>query len=136
MADIVKLDRRDFIKIGAMTGGGLLLGVYLPDHPQALAGPPLQPNVFVRIDADETIAIWVGKADMGQGVRTSLPMASGRSMSSTCARTPWSSTCPTTAIRRRSARCREAAAPDPIAAPSSVSSKAESAFRRSSACPE
>ena len=74
MADIVKLDRRDFLKISAMAGGGLLLGVYLPDHPQALAGPPLQPNVFVRIDTDETIAIWVGKADMGQGVRTSLPM--------------------------------------------------------------
>ena len=74
MADIVKLDRRDFLKIGAMAGGGLLLGVYLPDYPEALAGPPLQPNVFVRIDTDEAIAIWVGKADMGQGVRTSLPM--------------------------------------------------------------
>ena len=74
MADIVKLNRRDFLKISAMAGGGLLLGVYLPDYPKALAGPPLQPNVFVRIDTDEAIAIWVGKADMGQGVRTSLPM--------------------------------------------------------------
>ncbi len=74
MADIVKLNRRDFLKISAMAGGGLLLGVYLPDYPEALAGPPLQPNVFVRIDTDEAIAIWVGKADMGQGVRTSLPM--------------------------------------------------------------
>ena len=74
MKGIVKIDRRDFLKISAMAGGGLLLGVYLPDHPQVLAGPPLQPNVFVRIDPNETVAIWVGKADMGQGVRTSLPM--------------------------------------------------------------
>ncbi len=74
MTYIVKLDRRDFLKLGAAAGSGLLLGVYLPDHPRELVGPPLQPNVFVRIDADGTVAIWVGKAEMGQGVRTSLPM--------------------------------------------------------------
>ena len=74
MGNIVKMDRRDFLKIGAMAGGGLILGVHLQDYPRALAGSPLQPNVFVRIDPNETVVIWVGKADMGQGVRTSLPM--------------------------------------------------------------
>ena len=74
MSEITKLDRRDFIKLSAFAGGGLLLGVYLPDHPWELTGPPLQPNVFVRIDPSGTVMIWVGKADMGQGVRTSLPM--------------------------------------------------------------
>ncbi len=74
MSEILKLDRRDFLKLSALAGGGLLLGVYLPDHPWELTGPPLQPNVFVRIDPGGTVFIWVGKADMGQGVRTSLPM--------------------------------------------------------------
>ncbi len=74
MGNVIKIDRRDFLKAGAVAGGGLFRGVYLPDHPRSLSGPPLQPNVFVRIDPDETVAIWVGKADMGQGVRTALPM--------------------------------------------------------------
>ena len=74
MTQILKIDRRDFLKIGATAGGGLLLAVYLPEHPRSLVGPPLQPNVFVRVDPSGVVSIWVGKADMGQGVRTSLPM--------------------------------------------------------------
>jgi CO/xanthine dehydrogenase Mo-binding subunit len=84
MSEIMKLDRRDFLKLGVVAGGGLALGVYLPGSRSSawaaeLAGEgpgsgPLQPNAFVRIDPDGTVTIWCGRADMGQGVRTALPM--------------------------------------------------------------
>ena len=84
MSEIMKLDRRDFLKLGAVAGGGLFLGVYLPgDRSRAwaaesaaegLGSGPLRPNAFVRIDPDGTVTIWCGRADMGQGVRTALPM--------------------------------------------------------------
>ncbi|MDE3154876.1 MAG: xanthine dehydrogenase family protein molybdopterin-binding subunit [Acidobacteriota bacterium] len=75
MDDVWKIDRREFFKVTGMAGGGLMLGVYLPDRPwNPSADAPLQPNVFVRVDETGAVTIWVGKADMGQGVRTSLPM--------------------------------------------------------------
>jgi CO/xanthine dehydrogenase Mo-binding subunit len=76
MTTIAKLDRRDFLKLGAVAGGGLFLGVYVPDARAAKRGETvaLAPNAFVRIDPDDTVTIWVARAEMGQGVRTSLPM--------------------------------------------------------------
>jgi CO/xanthine dehydrogenase Mo-binding subunit len=75
MSTITKLDRRDFLKLGALAGGGLLLGVYVPGA-NALGQPvaPFQPNAFLRIDTDGAVTIWLHKSEMGQGVRTSLPM--------------------------------------------------------------
>lgn len=75
MSEILKLDRRDFLKLGAIAGGGLVLGVYVHrEKPWAEAASPFHPNVFVQIDPDETVRIWVHKSEMGQGVRTALPM--------------------------------------------------------------
>ncbi|MGH7500350.1 MAG: molybdopterin cofactor-binding domain-containing protein [Longimicrobiales bacterium] len=76
MTTIAKLDRRDFLKLGAVAGGGLFLGVYVPDARASAQGKAatFAPNAFVRIDPDDTVTIWVAKAEMGQGVRTSLPM--------------------------------------------------------------
>ncbi|MGD2070248.1 MAG: molybdopterin-dependent oxidoreductase [Gemmatimonadota bacterium] len=76
-------DRRDFLKAGAVAGGGLLLGLWLPGAGRAeatvaaLADPALagfQPSAWVRVDPDGSVTIWCGKVDMGQGVRTALPM--------------------------------------------------------------
>ncbi len=78
MARISKLDRRDFIKVTALAGGGLALGVYFPDLARRDGGvdaaAPLQPNAFVRVDSDGTVTIWSARSDMGQGVRTAMPM--------------------------------------------------------------
>src|SRR5437867_5168302 len=75
MTTMTKLDRRDFLKLGAAAGGGLFLGVYLPEaRAQAAPQGPFQPNAFLRIAPDDTVTIWVARSDMGQGVRTALPM--------------------------------------------------------------
>ena len=77
MTMVSKLDRREFVKLGALAGGGLLLGVRLPERRgdrRDVAAAPLQPNAFVRVAPDGQVTIWLGRADMGQGVRTALPM--------------------------------------------------------------
>jgi len=71
------LDRRDFVRLGALAGAGLVIGIRLPERggiAGATAVAPLQPNAFLRVDPDGAVTIWLGRADMGQGVRTALPM--------------------------------------------------------------
>jgi CO/xanthine dehydrogenase Mo-binding subunit len=74
MADIVKLSRRDFVALSAVGGAGLAIGAYLPGQGNKSGAAALQPGAFVRIDPDDSITIWMARAEMGQGVRTSLPM--------------------------------------------------------------
>jgi isoquinoline 1-oxidoreductase beta subunit len=73
----VAVARRDFLKIGAAAGGGLLIGVVLPGRAGRLAAATragFAPNAFVRIGADELVTVIVNKAEMGQGVYTSMAM--------------------------------------------------------------
>jgi isoquinoline 1-oxidoreductase beta subunit len=74
MASLMQLTRRDFVALGVAAGGGLALGTWLPGQAEATAAGPLQPGVFVKVDPDGTVTIWMARADMGQGVRTALPM--------------------------------------------------------------
>jgi CO/xanthine dehydrogenase Mo-binding subunit len=77
MTSTSKFDRRDFIKLGAVAGGGLLLGVRVPEKTGRMVAPvptSFEPNVFVRVTPDGIVTIRVAKSDMGQGVRTGLPM--------------------------------------------------------------
>lgn len=69
-----QLDRRDFIRLGALAGGGLLLAVYAPDAKGHGTPAAFQPNAFLRIDPAGEVTITVARSDMGQGVRTALPM--------------------------------------------------------------
>ena len=77
------MKRRDFLRTGAAVGGGLLISLYLPELAHAGTAdvtPPtptpatFTPNAFIRIGTDDSVTIIVGKAEMGQGVYTSLPM--------------------------------------------------------------
>ncbi|PYQ24652.1 MAG: twin-arginine translocation pathway signal protein [Acidobacteria bacterium] len=70
------LARRDFLKVGAAAGGGLVLGFHLPfrEAVAEAAGTPFAPNAFIRIGADDLVTVVVGKAEMGQGVYTALSM--------------------------------------------------------------
>ena len=79
MNNIARIDRRDFIRLGGMAGGGLAIGVYggydaVGQMLTANGNDTAQLNAFVQIDTDGSVSIWVAKVDMGQGVRTSLPM--------------------------------------------------------------
>ena len=72
---ITKMQRREFLKLGAAAGGGLILGVSLPDlRAFAATDGKFQPNAFLAIDPDGSVTIWMARADMGQGVTTALPM--------------------------------------------------------------
>ena len=72
--------RRDFIRVGAAVGGGLLVSVYasgaFPHVAEAQDGvsgaAPFAPNAFVRIDADGTVTVLSKHLEMGQGTYTGL----------------------------------------------------------------
>ena len=77
---IVKLGRRQFLRLTGVAGGGLMLACTLPscsEEPspkQAVANDgTLQPNGFLRIDASG-ILLFAKNPEVGQGVKTSLPM--------------------------------------------------------------
>ena len=78
MNGIANISRRDFLKTGALIGGGLVLGVSLPSSAlSAKKGAKAESaslNAFVRVGADDTVTIIVNHSEMGQGVYTSLPM--------------------------------------------------------------
>jgi isoquinoline 1-oxidoreductase beta subunit len=77
MNRIVNISRRDFLKTGAMLGGGLILGFSLRGSAMGKAvraKVSFSPNAFIRVGADGMVTIIVNKSEMGQGVYTSLPM--------------------------------------------------------------
>ncbi len=73
---VTHVDRRTFLRVTAIAGGGLLLGSYA--KPLAARGrasaDPFQPNAYIRIGADGSITIMAKNPEVGQGVRTMLPM--------------------------------------------------------------
>ena len=69
------LTRRFFLKTATAAGGGLVLGAYLPLADSTLdAAGTFEPNVWIRINADDTVRIMLTMLEMGQGVMTSMPM--------------------------------------------------------------
>lgn len=72
-------NRREFLKIGAAGGAGLLLGFYLPaglgQSKKALprvTASVFSPNAFLRIGTDDTVTIIAKHLEMGQGTYTGL----------------------------------------------------------------
>jgi isoquinoline 1-oxidoreductase beta subunit len=76
------IDRRSFLKLAAVAGGGLAIGCFTA--PRGLAGAsasveekapgPFAPNAFIRIAPDGAVSIVSARPEIGQGIRTSLPM--------------------------------------------------------------
>jgi isoquinoline 1-oxidoreductase subunit beta len=68
------ISRRIFLKVSA-TGGALVVAGYVPGlNPTLEAAGSLEPNVWVRIGADDSVKIMLSQLEMGQGVMTSMPM--------------------------------------------------------------
>jgi len=66
------LSRREFVAAGVAAGAGLVIGFYLP-HGNS-SGSTFAPNAYLKIAPDGKITIVVARSEMGQGVRTSLPL--------------------------------------------------------------
>jgi isoquinoline 1-oxidoreductase beta subunit len=70
-----RLDRRTFLRVTALAGGGLMLAPYL-ETLGGIAGAAEEQSlgVFVRIAADGAITIVAKNPEIGQGVKTMLPV--------------------------------------------------------------
>src|SRR5712671_2090217 len=80
---VPKINRRSFV-IGSAAAGGLALGIDLPFGPKSALAEPgdraqfsenLTPNelgIWVAVKPDDTVAIRVVRAEMGQGSQTGL----------------------------------------------------------------
>lgn len=71
------LNRRHFLQLSALAGGGLALGLY--ERPVAWSqaehrGPVLSPRAFIQIHPDGKVTIMAKNPETGQGIRTMLPM--------------------------------------------------------------
>src|SRR5216683_4844926 len=67
------LSRRSFLTVGAAAGAGLVIGFYLP-HGSSSNAEVFSPNAYLRITPENKVIIVVARSEMGQGVRTALPM--------------------------------------------------------------
>ena len=79
------IDRRQFIKISALAGGGLLVAsgfdgaahLAVAQAAPTAGLPPVAdfaPNVFVSIAPSGVVTLVAPNSEMGQGIKTSLPM--------------------------------------------------------------
>ena len=74
----MKTTRRAFldtsIKAGALAGAGLVIWVESPRRAGAASAAVFEPNAYISITSDNVVRLWVTRSEMGQGVRTALPM--------------------------------------------------------------
>ncbi len=80
-----QLDRRGFLRASALAGGGLMVTYWMPVrearanaesdvNPSAARENSFEPNAYVRITPDGYISLFATAPEIGQGVKTSLPM--------------------------------------------------------------
>ncbi|MFT3931001.1 MAG: molybdopterin-dependent oxidoreductase [Spongiibacteraceae bacterium] len=73
------LDRRSFLKLSGLAGGGLLLAFFIGDSRIAFAqeknsAREFAPNAFLKIATDGTILIYSKGPEIGQGIKTAFPL--------------------------------------------------------------
>ena len=76
------VDRRSFLRLATMAGGGLVLGYYLRPTGRAEVAKTdagtvdgvFIPNAFIRIAPDGSVTVYSARPEVGQGIKTSLPM--------------------------------------------------------------
>src|SRR5579863_3190414 len=73
----MRMDRRSFLELTALAGGGLALNLYRSPLTAAQGPPPppeLTPQAFIRIAPDGVVTIMARASESGQGMRNMLPM--------------------------------------------------------------
>ena len=78
MKNLLKPTRREFIKVVGLSGGGLFLASYVPFQ-NVLTNPSNEPKIFspsvyLRIDSNGVVTVIFHRSELGQGVKTALPM--------------------------------------------------------------
>jgi len=73
-----QLDRRSFLQVTALAGGGLMIGAYVPSalsQGRGGGGPAVapNPNTYITINPDNTFVIINKNPETGQGMRNALP---------------------------------------------------------------
>jgi isoquinoline 1-oxidoreductase beta subunit len=79
MTTTLRLNRRQFLRVSAVAGGGMLLVAYFrpfggSDVFEGLVEADFHPNAWVRITPDGMVTIVAQNPEIGQGVKTMLPM--------------------------------------------------------------
>jgi isoquinoline 1-oxidoreductase beta subunit len=75
MPDSVQLSRRTLLKASALAGGGFALAATFPMAGRATAvSGPSELNAFITINPDDSITIIGKNPEIGQGIKTMLPM--------------------------------------------------------------
>ena len=78
--ETMRVDRRSFLRVTALAGGGIMLGSYLrvfesgDAFAATPAAPAFMPNAFIRMTPDGLVTIVAKNPEIGQGVKTMLPM--------------------------------------------------------------
>ena len=72
----MQLDRRSFLQLSALAGGGLALNLYRTPlaEAQRSSPPDLTPQAFIQIAPDGVVTIMARASESGQGMRNMLPM--------------------------------------------------------------
>jgi isoquinoline 1-oxidoreductase beta subunit len=73
------LTRRSFLRVSALAGGGMMLAAYSDPVAEILAQgqtppPALVPMAFIKIAPSGIVTIMAKNPEVGQGIKTSLPM--------------------------------------------------------------
>ena len=72
---VMRPSRRTFLKASAAAGGGLIIAGYLPAEAMLEAQrTAFEPNVWVKIGADNSVRVMLSMLELGQGVMTAMPM--------------------------------------------------------------
>jgi isoquinoline 1-oxidoreductase subunit beta len=73
----VNIGRRSFLKVTAFGAGGVLIGLQVKPEAKAQGrgqGPAPDPNTYIKVAADGTVTIMAKNPEVGQGIKTMLPM--------------------------------------------------------------
>jgi len=76
--NLKKLDRRSFLHVTALAGGGMMIGIYAPEALSQAPrgggpGPQNTPQTYITINPDNTFTIIAKNPETGQGIRNALP---------------------------------------------------------------